>query len=539
MYKFTILTATKDEKLAMLFDDFFQRDDISHKLIGNVNNKDSLLSKTLHFFPDIILLDAAFSGSDTFPLVDQIRENYKDCIIILISNNPSVDFLLEAIHKHVSDIIIAPVTEETLQKTFQQDLMLPTYLSQNSSFFSNSASRQLFIYKDAYSDKLQNESLSKINESYGTFFRKGFFRGLIVKMDYPSNIMSIFENNHLRDKIILIIRKYLSSLCYDILFDKLSDGVYVLLNYSTSQHEFINTVSREMFSEIKDSLQFLYGVIVTMCISKEYTDVNDFQNIKNEVFDARYFRIHFGTNKILSTSYTDKPQITPEKNLHLHRLLEQAKHNFRILDIPASASSLKQFFLYVKDNNIIYTNEVRLHIRLLIDSLFDLYAKDIDRYTSAADLKHEFIYRVNMAFSFERIQITFLETVTDILTNVSNVIRSQYPRAVADAILFIEKNYQKEVSLSMLADAAGLTPSYFSALFKKETGETLSDYLVRYRLAIAQRLLKESRLCIAEVAASAGYMDVKYFSRLFKKHMSITPSAFRKLTSPQADTKTG
>lgn len=539
MYKFTILTATKDEKLAMLFDDFFQRDDISHKLIGNVNNKDSLLSKTLHFFPDIILLDAAFSGSDTFPLVDQIRENYKDCIIILISNNPSVDFLLEAIHKHVSDIIIAPVTEETLQKTFQQDLMLPTYLSQNSSFFSNSASRQLFIYKDAYSDKLQNESLSKINESYGTFFRKGFFRGLIVKMDYPSNIMSIFENNHLRDKIILIIRKYLSSLCYDILFDKLSDGVYVLLNYSTSQHEFINTASREMFSEIKDSLQFLYGVIVTMCISKEYTDVSDFQNIKNEVFDARYFRIHFGTNKILSTSYTDKPQITPEKNLHLHRLLEQAKHNFRILDIPASASSLKQFFLYVKDNNIIYTNEVRLHIRLLIDSLFDLYAKDIDRYTSAADLKHEFIYRVNMAFSFERIQITFLETVTDILTNVSNVIRSQYPRAVADAILFIEKNYQKEVSLSMLADAAGLTPSYFSALFKKETGETLSDYLVRYRLAIAQRLLKESRLCIAEVAASAGYMDVKYFSRLFKKHMSITPSAFRKLTSPQADTKTG
>ena len=89
------------------------------------------------------------------------------------------------------------------------------------------------------------------------------------------------------------------------MFDKLSDGVYVLLNYSTSQHEFINTVSREMFSEIKDSLQFLYGVIVTMCISKEYTDVNDFQNIKNEVFDARYFRIHFGTNKILSTSYTD------------------------------------------------------------------------------------------------------------------------------------------------------------------------------------------------------------------------------------------
>lgn len=536
MYKFTILSATDDGNLNITFENFFSRDDISHKLITNVTNEQDLLSKAFHYFPDIILLDTAISCTDIFSIVDQIRENDNECIIILISNNPTVDFLLEAIHKHIFDVITGPITEETLLKIFQKDFIQPVYTSSNISLLSNSASRHLFIYKDAYNDQIKNKSLSEINESYGTFFRKGFFRGLIVKMDYPSNIMSIFENNQLRDKIILIIKKYLASFCYDILYDKLSDGIYILMNYSTSQHENINSATQEMFSEIKDSLQYLYGVIVTMCISKEYTDVRNFHDIKKEVFDARYFRIHFGTNKILSSNYAMQPQIMPQVTNELRKLSDLVIHNFRILDISASITALKQFFAYAKNNNIIYTNEIRLHIRLFIDSIFELYQKEINQYTSAANLKHEFIYRVNMAFSFDRIQVTFIETITNILTNVSNVIQNQYSRAVVSAILFIEKNYAKEISLNIIAKASGLTPSYFSALFKKEMGETLSNYIIRYRLDIAKQLLRETRLSISEIASSVGYPDIKYFSRLFKKHMNITPSEFRKLM-PAEDIK--
>lgn len=536
LYKFTILSATDDGNLNITFENFFSRDDISHKLITNVTNEQDLLSKAFHYFPDIILLDTAISCTDIFSIVDQIRENDNECIIILISNNPTVDFLLEAIHKHIFDVITGPITEETLLKIFQKDFIQPVYTSSNISLLSNSASRHLFIYKDAYNDQIKNKSLSEINESYGTFFRKGFFRGLIVKMDYPSNIMSIFENNQLRDKIILIIKKYLASFCYDILYDKLSDGIYILMNYSTSQHENINSATQEMFSEIKDSLQYLYGVIVTMCISKEYTDVRNFHDIKKEVFDARYFRIHFGTNKILSSNYAMQPQIMPQVTNELRKLSDLVIHNFRILDISASITALKQFFAYAKNNNIIYTNEIRLHIRLFIDSIFELYQKEINQYTSAANLKHEFIYRVNMAFSFDRIQVTFIETITNILTNVSNVIQNQYSRAVVSAILFIEKNYAKEISLNIIAKASGLTPSYFSALFKKEMGETLSNYIIRYRLDIAKQLLRETRLSISEIASSVGYPDIKYFSRLFKKHMNITPSEFRKLM-PAEDIK--
>lgn len=530
MYKFTILSATDDDKLNNTFENFFSRDDISHKLITNVTNEQDLLSKAFHYFPDIILLDTAISCSDIFSIVDQIRENDNECMIILISDRPTVDFLLEAIHKHVFDVITKPITEKALFKIFQKDFKQPAYASSNISLLSDSASRNLFIYKDAYNDQIKNKSLSEINKSYGTFFRKGFFRGLIVKMDYPTNIMSIFDNNQLRDKIILIIKKHLASLCYDILYDKLSDGVYILMNYSASQHENINSAVQEMFSEIKDSLQYLYGVIVTMCISKEYMEVGKFQDIKKEVFDARFFRIHFGTNKILSSNFAMQPQIMPQMIDELRKLSDLVIHNFRILDISASITALKQFFAYAKNNNISYTNEIRLYIRLFIDSIFELYQNEINQYTSAANLKHEFIYRINMAFSFDRIQVTFIETITDILTNVSNIIQKQYSKAIVNAILYIEKNYAKEISLNVIAKASGLTPSYFSALFKKETGETLSNYIIRYRLDIAKHLLRETGLSISEIAGSVGYPDIKYFSRLFKKYMNITPTEFRKLT---------
>lgn len=536
MYKFTILSATQDSNLNITLDNFLSREDISYKLIANVTNEQDLISNAMQYFPDILLLDSSFCNN-IFSLIDQIHENINECIIILIiPSEPTADFLVEVIHKHIFDVITGPLTEEILCQTFKQSFKKPVHLSSDTSPLSNSASRHLFIYKDAYDEQLKNRSLSEINEAYDTFFKKGYFRGLIIKMDYPSNIMSIFDNNQLRDKIILIIKKYLSALCYDIIFDKLSDGVYLLLNYSISQHENINSAIQNMFAEIKDSLQFLYGVIVTMCISREYKDTGNFQNIKKEVFDARYFRIHFGTNRILSSNYVMQPSLTARKTEELRSISNQVIHNFQILDIPSSISSLKQFFTYVKNNNIIYTNEVRMHIRFFIDSIFELYQKEIDQYTSAANLKHEFIYRVNMAFSFDRIQLTFLETVSDILNNVSDVIQNKYSKPVADAILYIEKNYAKEISLSSISKLAGLTPTYFSSLFKKETGVTLSNYLIRHRLNIAKQQLRNSRLSIQEIALSVGYPDVKYFSRLFKKQMNITPSEFRKLMQA-GDTK--
>lgn len=96
---------------------------------------------------------------------------------------------------------------------------------------------------------------------------------------------------------------------------------------------------------------------------------------------------------------------------------------------------------------------------------------------------------------------------------------------------YIQAHYQEELSLSELAELADLSPAYFSAVFKKENGSGIAEYINEVRCHEAQRLLLESRLTTAAIAQEVGYNDEKYFLRQFKKTVGITPSQYRKVNN--------
>lgn len=75
----------------------------------------------------------------------------------------------------------------------------------------------------------------------------------------------------------------------------------------------------------------------------------------------------------------------------------------------------------------------------------------------------------------------------------------------------------------------GFTPSYFSALFKKETGEGFAKYLTRVRMERAKELLQRTNLPVAEICVQVGYSDVKHFTQNFKKETNLNPGQYRKL----------
>lgn len=75
----------------------------------------------------------------------------------------------------------------------------------------------------------------------------------------------------------------------------------------------------------------------------------------------------------------------------------------------------------------------------------------------------------------------------------------------------------------------GFNATYFSSLFKKETGRNFTDYLTELRMNKAKELLREKDIMVSDVAEMVGYNDLKYFSRLFKKITGISPSDYKKL----------
>lgn len=98
---------------------------------------------------------------------------------------------------------------------------------------------------------------------------------------------------------------------------------------------------------------------------------------------------------------------------------------------------------------------------------------------------------------------------------------------VATAKSIVHKRYMQDINVSVLADSLGLDRSYFSGLFKRETGQSPGQYLLHYRMERAKELLKAG-YSVTVVATSVGYGDLFTFSRSFKKYFGLSPSQLQK-----------
>lgn len=92
---------------------------------------------------------------------------------------------------------------------------------------------------------------------------------------------------------------------------------------------------------------------------------------------------------------------------------------------------------------------------------------------------------------------------------------------------FIEANYHNQISLSDVAKAVGRSPAYLTDLVRRETGKTVLNWIIEYRMASARRLLLESDRSIDQIAELVGYFDRRHFSRQFLRLHQTTPRAWR------------
>ncbi len=85
------------------------------------------------------------------------------------------------------------------------------------------------------------------------------------------------------------------------------------------------------------------------------------------------------------------------------------------------------------------------------------------------------------------------------------------------------------ITITECADALGVSPTYIWKILKMEDGRSFSDYVEEYKLDEAKRLLSQTNLTVAEIAARLGYNNAQNFIRFFSKMTGVTPGKFRKL----------
>lgn len=98
---------------------------------------------------------------------------------------------------------------------------------------------------------------------------------------------------------------------------------------------------------------------------------------------------------------------------------------------------------------------------------------------------------------------------------------------IAEACGYVKRHLDRKITLEEVAERLFMNPSYFSRLFKKETGETFIEYVTRMKMHRAKELLENSATPVGKICETLGYDNQSYFIKLFKSFAGVTPVEYR------------
>ena len=122
----------------------------------------------------------------------------------------------------------------------------------------------------------------------------------------------------------------------------------------------------------------------------------------------------------------------------------------------------------------------------------------------------------------------YLDGVLKQVAAASRVSTDKYAYILSTATEYVEKNFNREISMNEVAEKVSVSYTYFSRLFKEQMHQSFSEYVVSVRMREAKRLIQEDpSIKMKDVAALVGYESVYAFSRAFKQYFHVSPKQAR------------
>jgi AraC-like DNA-binding protein len=134
------------------------------------------------------------------------------------------------------------------------------------------------------------------------------------------------------------------------------------------------------------------------------------------------------------------------------------------------------------------------------------------------------IYAESLA---DALVVHFLKRYAAVRPSLQEVTGGLSPYKLRLTTAYIQAHLAQELSLATLAAVAQTSPAHFARLFKHATGLAPHQYVIRYRMAHAKRLLAETDVSLIDIGLQVGCADQSHFTALFRTHVAQTPKAFR------------
>ena len=155
-----------------------------------------------------------------------------------------------------------------------------------------------------------------------------------------------------------------------------------------------------------------------------------------------------------------------------------------------------------------------------------IYIEDIPE----ADIAmREIVKTYREGFNFDKLFLSGLMSILFKMVIEHNQKHNTYSNkhSIHHIVTYIHDHYHENITNTSIGKLFNYHPNYLSRLFLEHTGYTLHNYIIKYRLSRAVKLLMSTDLSILEICETVNILDQHYFSRIFKKYYKVSPSKFR------------
>lgn len=490
---------------------------------------------------DIVITDARMPECDGIELVKWCRRNRPEIRHIVISGYRHFEYAHSALQHGVEYYLLKPINQNELIDSLReiiQKIKTVKYNHQNEmeiqlQMDKNRHNLRRHFINDYVFDGRQFcvkeiHSIEIVNEEYQMNFGEGLYQALFIKIDNVEN--ADYKIDKLSLKIKALAEEKLKDFGNEVVGAILHSGVIFLINYSENREKELRQILNELYEEIEKLIDVFEGLEVTIGVSKKEKNIKNIKYCITTAGESVKYRIRLQHKKVI---YHEEHEF---KIIPLEQLLSQErKALLKTYLQTGNRDGMKKLLFDCKreikvhrDLSPIITYDILQNCGMLAMNVFyEILDDGADEYS----IFQEFDESIDRIVQEERLWGTLEELLlkcTDILRKEMQSKETKPIRLIKE---YIDNHYTESISLELVAEKAGLTANYVSAVFRKETGVTFSEYIIARRMNKAAELLRKSRMSIAEIAEAVGYTDEKYFSKLCKKTLGMKPSEYRKLYS--------
>ena len=486
--------------------------------------------------PQIVITDIRMPGYDGIELIRRAKEISPDIYFIIISGHSEFEYAQNAIKYGVENYLLKPINKtelnNTLDKIIEKITLKESDNTQQQELRTLLKSSEKKAKKSFLIEILSNSSkssddydISKVNHEYYTNFRDGSFTAIVISPFLKPGDESEEMTSLLPTKILSMLNEKLEPMCHELISVIWKEQIICLINADIEALTSVKTQLNKMKVDIAHLKNFFQEVKVIIGIGDVTSSLSDIISNIEKAKAAVRNRFHKSNAYIIEYKDLTKSKENEVELIGI-TMKDRILSCFETLNTEGIVDELyklqSKFEKNAHDGQLIYNG---------YNELVNIFLFGINHYFNKEDYidstwhKKQFdkFYTLEDMFSWLK------DWVTEEFEKYLELKENRDKKPIYIAKQYIKENYNKSISLEDISSITGFNSTYFSSMFKKETGEKFIDYLVNTRIENAKLLLLNTDFKVSEVAEEVGYSDIKYFTKVFKKKTGLNPTEFRKL----------